>query len=143
MYVPLRKGFIMALKLKSTSGAGNGLPYTDAEKKLAHQSVTAALKLADIEVAKPLSNSDCTALAQELQAEHDGVDTLARAIFRGVIRKECGSGKDFVGTDDYPKQRDPTSIQLLMRGACDAAGVDKATKDTAFPRYGATTKAEA
>ena len=130
------------LALKSTTGAGNGLPYTDGEKKLARQAVTAALALAEIDVPKPLSNTELTKMAAEIQAEHTGVDTLARALFRGAIRKECGSGKEFVATDDYPKQRDPTSIQLLMRGACDECGVDKATKDTAFPRYGAA-KAEA
>jgi len=130
----------MTLALKSTSGAGNGISYTEAEKRLARQAVTVALLLAEVAVPQPLSNTELTAMAVEIQAEHTGVDTLARALFRGAIRKECKSGKEFEANDDFPKQRDPTSVQLLMRDACDKCGIDKVTKDTAFPRYGATTK---
>lgn len=132
----------MALALKSKSGPGNGIPYTDKEKALARQALTAALILGEIDCPKPLSNSDCTEIANEVGSEHKGIDTLTRAIFRGVIKKTNGTGKQFVPSDDFPKVRDPTSIQLLMRGAAAACGLDKATIDTAFPRYGGAKKDE-
>jgi len=125
----------MALALKS-SGSSNGIPYTEGEKKLAQQAVTAALRLAELDIAHPMSNSDCDTLAAELVAEIDGVDRLSRAIYRGIIRKECGSGKQFIGNDDFPKERDPTSVQLLMRGAGQACGMTKDQLDQAFPKYG-------
>lgn len=126
----------MKLALKSTTGAGNGIPYTEAEKNLARQALTAALIIGEVDCPKPLSNSDCTKLAAELAGEHNGINTLTRAIFRGVVRSTNGSGKKFEPSDDFPKERDPTSVQLLMRGAAVACGLDKATVDEAFPRYG-------
>ena len=125
----------MVLALKS-SGSSNGIPYTEGEKKLAQQAVTAALRLAEIEIEHPLSNSDCDDLAAELVGTNDGVDRLSRAIFRGLIRKQCGSGKQFIGNDEFPKERDPTSVQLLMRGAGQACGLPKDLLDQAFPKYG-------
>jgi len=126
----------MALALKSIGGSSNGIPYTEGEKRLAHQAVTAALRLAEIEIEHPLSNSDCDDFAQEIASEHTGVDSLARAIYRGLIRKECGSGKSFEPTEAFPKERDPTSVQLLMRGGGHACGMPLAMLNEAFPKYG-------
>ena len=133
----------MKLALKSTTGAGNGVSYTEAEKKLARQALSAALIIGEIDCPKPLSNSDCTALAAELAPEHSAINTLARAIFRGVIRSTNGSGKKFIGTDEFPKERDPTSVQLLMRGAAKECGLENASIDEAFHRYGGKKAVEA
>jgi len=133
----------MALALKSKNGSAHGVSYTGGERLLVLQVLTAVLALADIPVKNGKTDKDVSALTDELSSKHDGVDTLARAVFRGSIRSACGSGKKFIATDDFPKERDPTSIQLLMRSGCDALGVSAATKDTAFPRYGAKDEAAA
>jgi len=133
----------MALSLKSTGGAGHGVSYTAGERLLVLQVLTACLALADITVKDGKSDKQVDDLVAELSPSHTGVDMLSRAAFRGHIKSVCGTGKEFIGNEDFPKQRDPTSIQLLFRAGCDTLGVDKATKDTIFPRYGAGKDAAA
>lgn len=128
----------MALQLKSSHTGGAKTEYTEAERNLAHICVSVALVFAEFGVPKPKTDPLVEAKLEEIKSEHDGVDTLCRALYRSFIRDLCGSGKEFKGSADFPKERDPTSIQLLMRAGIERAG-RKDIVDQVFPRYGAKT----
>ena len=126
----------MALQLKSTHNGGGKIEYSEAERNLAHICVTVALVFAEFDVPKPKIDPLVEAKLEEIKSEHDGVDTLCRALYRSFIRDLCGSGKEFHPSSDFPKERDPTSIQLLMRTGMERAG-RKDLVDQVFARYGA------
>lgn len=128
----------MTLPLKASSTSGDKTPYTDEEKNLAGQILTCLLPLADQEVKKEIEVSDevqnlCTEIAQN--GGHSGLDTMVRDCFRTHIKNTCGGAKDFIGNDSFPKVRDPTSIQLIMRKGLEMVGRED-LKDVLFKRYG-------
>jgi hypothetical protein len=126
----------MALALKSSGGSNGKFEYTEAEKNLAHICVSVALIFAEFNVPKPKLDPLVEAKLEEIKGGHDGVDTLVRALYRGFIKDLCGSGKEFRSSSDFPKERDPTSVQLLMRTGMERAG-RKDIVDQVFARYGA------
>lgn len=130
----------MALALHSTSSHHNGIPYTAAERSLARQILTLLFPLAEVLVAKP------EAITREVTATYEllepnisdkSVEKLSRAVFRQVVRDRTEDGKKF--NQDYPKLRDPASIQLLFRAACAEIGASCMTDDI-FPRPGKKTQ---
>jgi len=130
----------MALQLKSTSNGGSKIEYSEAERNLAHICVSVALVFAEFKVPSPKLDPLVEAKLEEIKSEHTGVDTLCRALYRGFIRDMCGSGKEFKPTASFPKERDPTSVQLLMRVGMERAG-RKDLVDQVFARYGAKKSA--
>ena len=125
----------MTLPLKSLSSNGGKEPYTEAEKNLAHICVSQALIFAEVDVPKPKLDPIVENLLNEIKDEHKSVDTLCRDLFRSMVRSINGSGKEFKGTSSFPKERDPTSIQLLMRVGLERSGRSD-LKDEVFHRYG-------
>ena len=129
----------MPLALKSTSTATNKVEYTTKEINLAAQVIACCLVLAEQPVKKPVEiDPEVQQIVSELaeKGEHDGIDTLARAAFRTHVRNAHVVGEEFVGTDEFPKMRDPTSMQLIMRKGLDL--LDRSDlKDTIFATYGA------
>ena len=126
----------MVLALKSSGSSNGKCEYTEAEKNLAHICVSMALVFGEFDVPKPKSDEVVEKMLDLIKGEHDGVDTLCRAMFRGFIKDMCGSGKDFHSSSDFPKERDPTSIQLLMRKGMARCGREDIV-DQVFARYGA------
>lgn len=130
----------MALPLKSANKGGDKFSYTEAEKNLAHICVSVALVFAEFNHSKPKTDPLVEQQLDLIKGEHNGVDTLCRALFRGFIKDMCGSGKDFHESEDFPKERDPTSVQLLMRTGLVRCGREDIV-DEVFARYGAKKKA--
>jgi len=126
----------MTLALKSLSFNGGKEPYTEAEKNLAHICVSTVLIFGEYEVPKPKSDPVVDQMLEEIKGDHNAVDTLCRDLFRSIIRSTNGSGKDFKSTSSFPKERDPTSVQLLMREGMERSGRAN-LKDEVFHRYGA------
>ena len=129
----------MALPLKSSGSNGDKCSYTEAEKNLAHICVSMVLVFAEFECPKPKLDATVEQQLDLIKGEHTSVDTLCRALFRGFIKDMCGSGKDFHPSADFPKERDPTSIQLLMRTGLERCG-RKDIADDVFKRYGGYKK---
>jgi hypothetical protein len=128
------------LNLKSTTSGGDKESYTEGEKNLAHICVSTVLLMGEITCPKPKYDPVVTSKLEEVKEGHNGVDTLTRDLFRSMIRSVCKSGKEFAATKDFPKEREPTSIQLLMREGMERCGRSD-LKDQVFARYGAKKKA--
>jgi len=128
------------LNLKSTTCGGDKEPYTEGEKNLSHICVSTVLLMGEFKVPTPKEDPLVSSKLEEIKEGHDGVDTLCRDLFRSMIRSVCKSGKEFTSTKDFPKERDPTSIQLLMRMGMERCGRSD-LKDQVFHRYGAKKKA--
>ena len=128
----------MGLPLKSIGSSSDKTPYSDQEKNLAAQVLTCLLPLSDEAVKKEVVVSEsvqelCTEIS--VNGGHTALDTMVRDCFRTHIRNTCGKGDEFVGTSSFPKLRDPTSIQLLMRAGLELVGRED-LKDVLFKRYG-------
>jgi len=129
----------MALALKASTTSGGKVEYTNEEKNLAAQILACLLPLADQAIKKtveidPEIDLLCTDIATN--GGHTGLDTMARDCFRTHIRNICIEGDKFTGTSSFPKMRDPTSVQLIMRNGLEMVGRED-LKDALFARYGA------
>jgi hypothetical protein len=133
----------MALNLKSTkNGSGSKIEYTQSEKNLAAQVISCCLTLANEPIVKPIEiEPKVQRIVSELNDsnDHDGIDTLARAAYRSYIKDTCGHKETFCSTDRFPKERDPTSMQLIMRNGLEILGRSD-LKDAIFATYGAKKK---
>lgn len=133
----------MALNLKSSKNASSTkVGYTKQEFNLAAQVIACCLTLADEMIGKPIEiESKVEKIVSELNdsGDYDGIDTLARAAYRSYMKEECGHKETFVGTDSFPKERDPTSMQLIMRNGLEILGRSD-LKDAIFATYGAKKK---
>jgi len=129
----------MALALKSTTTGGGKFEYTEAEKNLAHCVVSSVLTFAEFTHPKPKTEPLIEQMLDLIKEGHTGVDTLSRALFREFIKDMCGSGEDFHSSADFPKERDPTSIQLLMRTGIIRCGRSDII-DQVFAKYGGYKK---
>ena len=129
----------MALPLKAAGNNNGKQSYTEAEKNLAHICVSMALIFAEFECPKPKMDATVEQQLDLIKSEHNSVDTLCRALFRGFIKDMCGSGKDFHSSSDFPKERDPTSVQLLMRTGLIRCGREDII-DEVFHRYSGKKK---
>jgi len=130
----------MTLLLKSLNGGGSGKePYTEGEKNLAHCVVSSVLTFGEFPHPKPKTDGVVSEILELIKHDHTGIDTFCRDLFRSVVRATCRSGEDFKSTEDFPKERDPTSIQLLMRVGLERCGRSD-MKDEVFKRYGCYKK---
>ena len=119
--------------------SGHGVAYTAQEKALAQQILSGILPAANIDMKKPQSvsaeiNETILLAAQSLDENSRSVAGIAKAAFRAYT-KTAVEGK----VEGFPKLRDPTSIQLLMRGAMLELGVAEGSINDAFKRYGKKT----
>lgn len=127
------------LVLRSQDGNGNKVGYTDPEKQLCAMILTALFGAAEMSILKPQEPDEALlTLLGESREESMDLAAWAKAGYRAHVRallKHNEENPDDVQSG-FPHLRDPTSIQLLFRGACEVIGLEK-MKDQVFPRYGA------
>jgi hypothetical protein len=126
------------LVLRGESG-GHGVKYTAQETTLCAMILSAILPAAEVEVPKPVEVDEhvngIVCAAAEAQEGEKTVAGIARTAFRAYTKIAVEAK-----LEGFPKDRDPTSIQLLFRAAAKQLGVDAAVIDGSFKRYGAKTK---
>jgi len=134
-----------SLKIVLTkTAASHGVGYTPAEKKFFAAAATCVLAMADVVVSKPVTDAVATeavnaavAKCSEAGQKEVGPASIIAAAYRETARShQTVDGDESIGTDEFPKLRDPTSIRLLTRSALEEIGAEKALIDVVAPKYG-------
>lgn len=135
-------GFNLAgLSLTSSGGRGGrdgSVSYTTAERDLCKQILCYTLPSVDVKIPKPVEIDPVIDLAwsniKQKYMHTPGLPNICRALYRGIVEMIIGEDGHNANAD-YPRLRDPSSIQNLFRGAAKDLGIEQEVIDTAFPSY--------
>lgn len=119
-----------------STGKKNGTGYTEQEYGLARQIAIAAFVSlgqipSDDDRAKELTDETVEVFTAAASEEFADIPSLMRKIYREVEKSN-------VGSEGFPKRRDPSSINLIFRKSIGKLNiVDDNTLNQMFKRYGA------
>lgn len=130
------------LILRGEAKAGSDIPYSDQEKNLCTEIVSALMELSEVTMKSPVKvSAEVNAILMEVHEEEQDLAHWARAAYRGRVRAILAHNES--NPDDiiegFVKVRDAVSILAFFRGACDKVGVAVSVKDTVFKKYGSDT----
>jgi len=129
----------MAIKIVLTNTkTSHGVSFTQSERNLCKQILSAALTLAEAphkeeKIDAPVANT-LRVVAESFGTSEVGLPNLCRATYRLFVRDLIGED-GAKATDEFPRLRDPASVNLLFRKAADELEASEENKEL-FPRYG-------
>lgn len=139
------------LVLRSSTNP-NKVPYTKEERNLAKHIMATLAPHAGIKASKQIEPDAkvqelVNTVAASMKEGELSVVSIAKASLRAQMAsvvehnsKPENANEQIVG---FPKKRDPTSIVLILRKACDELGITEEQTNALFPKPGAKEEQEA